>query len=63
LGERGADYDEAKSPLDVKLDSFLRRSSDDEHLSASWLLGKETVSERVDFEQGSAAAKEIFETG
>jgi len=56
-----ADYDEAKSRLEVKLDSFLRRSSDNEHLPASWLPGKETVSERVDFEEGSPAAKEIFE--
>jgi hypothetical protein len=55
-----ADYDEAKSRLEVKLESFLRRSSDNEHLSASWLPGKETVSERVDFEEGSPAAKEIF---
>jgi hypothetical protein len=56
-----ADYDEAKSRLEVKLDSFLRRSSDNEHLSASWLPGKETVSDRVDVEEGNPAAKEIFE--
>ena len=55
------DYDEAKSRLEVKLDSFLRRFSDNEHLPASWLPGKETVSEHVDFEEGSPAAKEIFE--
>jgi hypothetical protein len=56
-----ADYDEAKSQLEVKLECFLRRSSDNEHLRASWLPGTETVSERVDFEEGSLAAKEIFE--
>jgi hypothetical protein len=56
-----ADYNEAKSRLEVKLDSFLRRSSDNEHLPASWLPGTETVSERIDLEEVSPAAKEIFE--
>jgi hypothetical protein len=54
-----AGYYEGK--LEVKLDSFLRRSSDNKHLSASWLPETETVVERVDFEEGSRAAKEIFE--
>ena len=56
-----ANYNEAKSRLQVKLDSFLRRSSDNEHMPASWLPGKEAVNERVDFEEGNPAAKEIFE--
>ena len=54
-----ANYHEGK--LEVKLDSFVRRSSDNEHLSASWLPETQTVVERVDFEEGSPAAKEIFE--
>ena len=54
-----ANYHEGK--LEVKLDSFLRRSSDNEHLSTNWLPETETVIERVDFEEGSPAAKEIFE--
>jgi hypothetical protein len=56
-----ASYHEGK--LEVELDSFVRRSSDNEHLSASWLPETQTVIERVDFEEGSPAAKEIFETG
>ena len=44
-----------------KFDSFPRRSRDNEHLSASRLSGKESVNERVDFEEGSPAAREIFE--
>jgi hypothetical protein len=56
-----AEYDEAKSRLQVTLESFLRRSSDNEHLPASWLPGTETVTDHVDFEEGSPAAKEIFE--
>ena len=55
-----ADYHEGT--LEVKLDSFLRRSSDNEHLSASWLPETETVIEHIDFEEGSPAAKEIFES-
>jgi hypothetical protein len=54
-----ASYHEGK--LEVELDSFVRRSSDNEHLSASWLPETQTVIERVDFEEGSPAAKEIFE--
>ena len=30
-------------------------------MPASWLPGKEAVNERVDFEEGNPAAKEIFE--
>ena len=56
-----ANYDEAKSRLEVKLDSFVRRSSDNKHLLASWLPGTETVNEAVAFEEGSPAAKEIFQ--
>lgn len=56
-----ASYDEAKSLLKVKLGSFLRRSCDHERVAASWLPGEETVNGRVDFEEGSSAAKEIFE--
>jgi hypothetical protein len=54
-----ATYHEGK--LEVNLDSFLRRSSDDQHLPASWLPDTERVIERVDFAEGSPAAKEIFE--
>lgn len=55
-----ADYHEGK--LEVKLESFLRRSSDNERVSASWLPETETVVEHIDFEEGSPAAKEIFES-
>ena len=54
-----ADYHEGK--LEVKLESFLRRSSDNKRVSASWLPETETVVEHIDFEEGSPAAKEIFE--
>ena len=53
-----ATYHEGK--IEVNLDSFLRRSRDDQHLPASWLPKSETVIERVDLEEGSPAAKEIF---
>jgi hypothetical protein len=55
-----ADYHERK--LEVKLESFLRRSRDNERVSASWLPATETVIEHIDFEEGSPAAKEIFES-
>ena len=55
-----ADYHEGK--LEVKLESFLRRSTDNERLAASWLPETETVVEHIDFEEGSPAAKEIFES-
>jgi hypothetical protein len=55
-----ADYHEGK--LEVKLESFLRRSSDNERASASWLPETETVVEHIGFEEGSPAAKEIFES-
>ena len=55
-----ADYHEGK--LEVKLESFLRRSSDNKRVSASWLPETETVVEHIDFEEGSPAAKEIFES-
>ncbi|MGB7839765.1 MAG: hypothetical protein WBL40_16820 [Terrimicrobiaceae bacterium] len=54
-----ANYHEGK--LEVQLDSFLRRSTDDEHLSPSWLPKTQMVIEYVDFEKGSPAPKEIFE--
>ena len=54
-----ADYHEGT--LEVQLDSFLRRSTDNEHLSPSWLPVKQTVIEHVDFEEGNPAAREIFE--
>jgi hypothetical protein len=38
-----ANYDEAKSQLEVKLDSFLRRSSDDKRLTPNWLPSSQTV--------------------
>jgi hypothetical protein len=50
-----------KGELEVNLASFLRRSSDDQHLPASWLPKTEKVIERVELEEGSPAAKEIFE--
>ncbi|MFZ0711426.1 MAG: hypothetical protein WAM53_15425 [Terrimicrobiaceae bacterium] len=57
-----ADYDEAKSQVDVRLDSFLRRSSDGQRLPANWLPAAETVTEAVPFDEGSPATREIFET-
>ena len=57
-----ANYGEAKSQLEVKLDAFLRRSKDNKRLTASWLPPAETVAERVDIEEASPAAKEIFES-
>ena len=54
-----ASYHEGK--LQVQLDSFLRRARDNERLSADWLPSGEKVIERVSLEEGSAAAKEIFE--
>jgi hypothetical protein len=57
-----ADANYHEGQLEVQLDSFLRRSTDNEHLSPSWLPAKhQTVIEHVDFEEGSPAAKEIFE--
>jgi hypothetical protein len=53
-----ASYHEGK--LEVKLDSFVRRARDNERLSASWLPRAERLAERVDFEEGSPAAREIF---
>jgi hypothetical protein len=55
-----ADATYHKGKLEVNLDSFLRRSSDDQLLPASWLPDTETVIERVDPEEGTPAAKEIF---
>jgi hypothetical protein len=55
-----ADASDHKGKLEVKLDSFLRRSRDNEHLSADWLPAAEKVIERVGLEEGSPAAKEIF---
>ena len=55
-----ADASYHKGKLEVKLDSFLRRSRDNEHLSADWLPAAEKVIERVGLEEGSPAAKEIF---
>ena len=55
-----ADATYHKGELEVNLDSFLRRYRDDQHLPASWLPKSETVIERVDLEEGSPAAKEIF---
>ena len=56
-----AEADYHKGKLEVKLDSFLRRSADNEHLSPSWLPVKQKVIEQIDFEEGNPAAKEIFE--
>jgi hypothetical protein len=56
-----ADYDEERSQVGVKLDSFLRRSSDGRHLPVNWLPRAETVTESVPLEEGSPATKEIFE--
>jgi hypothetical protein len=40
-----------------RLAEYGRNEVENEHLSASWLPGKETMSERVDFEEGSPAAR------
>lgn len=56
-----ADYDEVKAELKVELGSFVS-SKDNKRLSANWLPPDERVSEHVDFEEASAAAKEIFES-
>jgi hypothetical protein len=57
LGEPDTTYHKGK--LEVNLDSFLRRSSDDQQLPASWLPDTETVIERVDPEEGIPTGKEI----
>jgi hypothetical protein len=54
-----AAYHEGK--LKVKLECFMRRSSDSRHVTARWLPEAETVVEHIDFEDGSPAAREIFE--
>jgi hypothetical protein len=55
-----ADASYHEGQLEVKLDRFVRRARDNEHLQASWLPETERVVERVDFEEGSSATKEIF---
>jgi hypothetical protein len=55
-----ADYDEAKKELKVELGAFLRRSKDNNRLAASWLPPDEKVTEQVEFQDASPAAKEIF---
>jgi hypothetical protein len=57
-----AGYGEAKAELEVKLSAFLRRSTDNKRLTANWLPSDQTVTERMDFEEASSAAKEIFES-
>jgi hypothetical protein len=56
-----ANYDEARSQLEVKLDSFLRRSSDDKRLTPNWLPSSQTVLSSVPFEEGGPLAKRMFE--
>lgn len=57
-----ADYDEATAELKVELATFVRRSKDNERLSANWLPPEEKVTEHVDFAEASPTAKEIFES-
>lgn len=57
-----AGYNEANAELEVELGAYLRRSRDNKRLSANWLPPDEKVSERVDFDEASSAAKEIFES-
>jgi hypothetical protein len=54
-------YDEAKSLLEVKLDSFLRRARDDKRLSTNRLPNAQAVFSTVPFEQGGSVAKKMFE--
>ena len=58
-----ADYDETKSQLMVRLDSFLRPAdlkTGIKQFSPDWLPRKETVKESVAPEEASEVAKEIF---
>jgi hypothetical protein len=55
-----ADASAHERKLEVKLDSFLRRASDNKQLSATWLPESQRVVEVVDPEEASLAAKEIF---
>lgn len=57
-----AGYEEATSELSVKLEAFLRRSKDNKRLPVYWLPSPQNVRERVDFEEASPAAREIFES-
>ena len=55
-----AKYDETHARLEVKLDSFLRRSWDDKRARADWLPNSQTVMSTASFEEGTSIAKEIF---
>jgi translation initiation factor IF-3 len=57
-----ADYQEASKKLKVELGAFLRRSKDNNRLAANWLPPDEKVTEHVELQDASPAAKEIFET-
>jgi hypothetical protein len=56
-----ADYDDANKELKVELGAFLRRSKDNNRLAVNWLPPDEKVTERVEFQDASPAAKEIFQ--
>jgi hypothetical protein len=53
-------YDECEARLEVKLDSYLRRSTDSLPLPTSWLPGTQTVISATPFEEGAAVTKEMF---
>ncbi|MGA7216492.1 MAG: hypothetical protein WBX20_20000 [Terrimicrobiaceae bacterium] len=53
-------YDETDARLEVKLDSYLRRSSDSQPLPTSWLPETQTVISATPFEDGASVAKEMF---
>ena len=56
-----ANYDQAKSRLASEARQFSATFQRQQALAASWLPGTEAVNERVDFEEGNPAAKEIFQ--
>lgn len=57
------DYDETRSALELRLDSFVRPVDlrhTERHLRENWLPPAETVREGVAWEDSSRLAKEIF---
>ena len=53
-------YDESDARLEVKLDCFLRRSSDSMPLPTSWLPRAQTVMSATPFQEGASVTKEMF---
>ena len=53
-------FDAADARLEVKLDCYLRRSSDSLPLPTSWLPEAQTVMSATPFEEGTSVTKEMF---